>query len=96
MSRNRRSPRPQVKEFTGSGQRSPGPPWRLPNALSDFLIHPGSGRSGPLGSEQGAEVFYNFSVTHWFRIPADLQLIDPSRRAADIFAVAGLRAAIRF
>jgi len=45
--------------------------------------------------EQGVELFYNFAVTPWLTLGADLQIIDPS--LADETAVfAGLRTVIRF
>jgi porin len=31
-----------------------------------------------LGDEYGAEAFYNFAITKWFRVTADLQVIDPA------------------
>ena len=46
--------------------------------------------------EQGLEVFYNFAVTPWFRIGADLQVIDPARGDRDTAVVAGLRANLQF
>lgn len=46
--------------------------------------------------EQGLEVFYDFAVTPWFRIGADLQVIDPARGDRDTAVVGGLRANIRF
>ena len=47
-------------------------------------------------NEQGVEVFYNYAVTPWFHVTADLQVIDPARGANDSAVVAGLRANIRF
>jgi porin len=34
-----------------------------------------------LGDEYGAELFYNFAVTNWFRVTADLQVIGPAIKA---------------
>jgi porin len=49
-----------------------------------------------LDSEQGVEAFYNFAVTPWFRITADVQFIDPASGdfGDDIFA--GVSTALRF
>lgn len=49
-----------------------------------------------LGDEQGVEAFYNFAATSWFHIGADLQLVDPSRRARDTLVYGGLRATVHF
>jgi porin len=46
-------------------------------------------------NEQGWEVFYNFAVTPWLVIGADLQIIDPSL-ADDTTVFAGLRTVINF
>jgi hypothetical protein len=34
-----------------------------------------------LGDEYGAELFYNFAITRWFRVTADLQVIAPGIKA---------------
>jgi porin len=34
-----------------------------------------------LGDEYGTELFYNFAVTKWFRVTADLQVIAPAIKA---------------
>ena len=34
-----------------------------------------------LGDEYGVEMFYNFAITKWFRVTADLQVIAPAIRA---------------
>jgi len=48
-----------------------------------------------LGDEQGLEIFYNFAVTPWLVLGADLQIINPA--LADESAVfCGLRTVIRF
>lgn len=46
--------------------------------------------------EQGLEAFYNFAVTPWFRLTADVQLIRPARGNLDEAWVGELRASIRF
>ena len=46
--------------------------------------------------EQGLEVFYNFAVTPWFRVSADLQWIQPASADNDNAWIGGLRANIRF
>jgi len=45
--------------------------------------------------EQGVEVFYNFSVTPWLTIGADLQVIRPSL-ADDTAVFCGMRTVINF
>lgn len=45
--------------------------------------------------EQGLEIFYNFSITPWLTLGADLQIIDPSL-ADDRAVFIGLRTVIRF
>jgi hypothetical protein len=42
------------------------------------------------------EVFYNFGVTPWFKITADLQWIDPARGANPQSWLGLLRATIAF
>jgi porin len=37
-----------------------------------------------LGDEYGAEMFYNFAVTKWFRLTADLQVIAPAIKAQTV------------
>jgi porin len=49
-----------------------------------------------LGDEYGTEIFYNFAVTPWFRLTADLQVIAPSPKANDTAVVGGLRAQLIF
>jgi porin len=34
-----------------------------------------------LGNEYGAELFYNFAITKWFRVTVDLQVIAPGIKA---------------
>lgn len=48
------------------------------------------------GDEQGLEVFYNLAVTPWFRLTADVQLVEPARGANDTAVYGGLRASIAF
>jgi porin len=48
-----------------------------------------------IGDEQGGEVFYNFVVTPWLVLGADLQVIKPSL-AEDTAVFFGLRTVIRF
>jgi len=45
--------------------------------------------------EQGAEIFYNFAVTPWLTLGADLQIIKPSL-ADDTAVFSGFRTVIRF
>lgn len=46
---------------------------------------------GEFGSEQGLEVYYKLAVTPWFRLSADLQMLDPALQAAKRATVGGLR-----
>jgi porin len=48
------------------------------------------------GDEQGVELFYNWAVTPWFRLTADLQWIDPHITEKKDAWIAGLSAQIRF
>jgi porin len=45
--------------------------------------------------EKGWEIFYNFAVTPWLVLGADLQIIKPSL-ASDTTVFSGLRTVIRF
>ena len=47
-------------------------------------------------NEQGVEIFYNFAVTPWFRLTADLQWIDPASGDNENAWIGGLRANVRF
>jgi porin len=59
-----------------------------------------------LGDEYGAELFYNFSITKWFRLTADFQVIAPAIKAQIVapgtavnnptVAIVGLRGQITF
>jgi porin len=42
------------------------------------------------------EAFYNFAVTPWVRLTADLQVINPAAAANDIAVVGGSRAQVIF
>ena len=49
-----------------------------------------------LGDEQGMEAFYNFAVVRWFRIAADLQIIEPGNRSFSTEIYAGVSGQMRF
>ncbi len=49
-----------------------------------------------LGDEQGMEAFYNFAVVRWFRIAADLQVIEPGNRSFSTEVYAGISGQVRF
>jgi porin len=51
---------------------------------------------GPLGDEQGVELFYNIAVTPWFQLTPDLQVINPFREAVDTAVVLGVRGKLDF
>jgi porin len=46
--------------------------------------------------EQGVEAYYDFAVTEWFRVAADLQYADPADGSRDKAFVGQVRARIRF
>jgi porin len=48
-----------------------------------------------ISDEQGVEAFYDFKVTPWLTVGADLQVIDPTL-GEDTAIFSGLRAVIRF
>ena len=48
-----------------------------------------------LRDEQGVELFYNFTLTPWFVLGADLQVIRPGV-ASGTAVIPGVRAVIRF
>jgi porin len=50
----------------------------------------------PLDSEKGLELYYNFALTPWFILTADLQVIDPGKANFATETVAGLRAKLSF
>ena len=50
----------------------------------------------PARDETGVEIFYNFAVTPWLRVTADLQVIRPPRTDRDTAVIAGMRAQILF
>ena len=47
-------------------------------------------------SEQGFEVFYNMAVTPWFKLTADLQVLDGGLAESDTAVVCALRGRIVF
>jgi porin len=46
---------------------------------------------GPLGDEQGVEMFYNLAVYRWMHLTADAQFIDPARAIVPAAQIVGLR-----
>ncbi len=48
------------------------------------------------GDEQGGEFFYDFAVTPWFHVAADLQIIGPAVPSAETVVVGALRGNLRF
>lgn len=57
-------------------------------ALASFLL--------PQQDEYGTEVFYNFAITPWCRLTADLQVARPSTRAVDTVVIPGMRLMLNF
>jgi len=49
-----------------------------------------------LGDEQGMEAFYNFAVMRWFRIAADVQIIQPGDRSFSNEVYAGISGQLKF
>jgi porin len=47
-------------------------------------------------NEKGLEIYYNFAVTPWFIITADLQVIDPGKADFATENVAALRVKFSF
>jgi porin len=70
----------------GIGYYYDGPSRELQDALEPVL---------KVRDEQGIEVFYNFALTPWFTVGADLQVINPSL-GEDTVVIPGLRTVIRF
>jgi porin len=50
----------------------------------------------PLDDEKGLEIYYNFALTPWFILTADLQVIDPGKADFATETVAALRAKVSF
>ncbi len=50
----------------------------------------------PLDSEKGLEAYYNFAVTPWFILTADLQVVDPGKARFATTTVVALRAKLSF
>ena len=50
----------------------------------------------PARDETGMEVFYNFAVTPWLHVTADLQAVRPPRADRDTAFICGLRAQVLF
>lgn len=50
----------------------------------------------PLDNEKGLEIYYNFALTPWFILTADLQVIDPGKANFATETVAALRAKFSF
>jgi porin len=63
------------------------------NGLSDDLRQL-VGRLLPLEEVQGVEIYYNAAVTPWFRLTADLQVVDNAVEAQDTALIFGLRGKI--
>ncbi|WP_425617939.1 carbohydrate porin [Anatilimnocola sp. NA78] len=51
---------------------------------------------GPIGDGQGVEMFYNYEVTPWFHLTADMQVLQPEVVNLDPALLVGLRAKIDF
>ncbi|MET0657989.1 MAG: carbohydrate porin [Steroidobacteraceae bacterium] len=51
---------------------------------------------GNLRAEHQFELFYNAHITPWFRLTADLQVIRPTRRAADTAVIPAVRVKLIF
>lgn len=51
---------------------------------------------GPIGDGQAVELFYNYQVTPWCHVTADVQFLDPARQDFGDATVAGLRMKVDF
>jgi porin len=51
---------------------------------------------GPIGDEQGVEIFYNIALTPWFHLTPDFQVLMPARENVDTALVVGLRGKVDF
>lgn len=59
----------------------------LSNIITDRVLE---------GDEHGMEIYYDFEITPWCRLAADLQIISPIQKRADTATVLGFRSIIRF
>jgi porin len=50
----------------------------------------------PLDNEKGLEIYYNFAITPWFLLTADLQVIDPGKANFATETVTAPRAKLSF
>jgi len=51
----------------------------------------------PIGVDdlRGVELYYNAMITPWFRLTADLQIVEPATQTNDTAVIFGLRASMR-
>lgn len=61
--------------------------------LSDNLPFPIDRRAR---DEYGVELYYNLALTPWMHVTADLQVIEPANRGADVTVVGGVRVKVDF
>jgi porin len=61
-----------------------------------FVSASGKLLDGRLDHDFGVEFYYNFAVTGWLNVTADLQVIDPALRGIDTSVVLGLRMKAEF
>ena len=51
---------------------------------------------GPIGDEQGVEMYYNVAVRKFLHVTADLQVLDSARENVPTAVVVGLRSKVDF
>jgi len=64
--------------------------------LSDVLVDGLSGLGFNFRNEEGIEAYYNIAITPWFRLTADVQVIQPHIGTLPVAVVAALRSQIKF
>jgi porin len=64
--------------------------------LSDVLVDGLNGLGFNFRNEQGIEAYYNFALTPWFRLTADVQVIRPHIGTLPVAVVAALRSQFKF
>lgn len=83
-----------ISPLPGRSADSFGIGWYFVGVSED--LKQASASSFPLRDEQGGEIYYDVSVTPWFRLTADLQGINPALIAARPALLVGLRGKIIF
>lgn len=88
----------------GVGGQSPLPGRKLDQFGIGWFYNRASNELGPIATTliglgtraTGVEIYYNYAVTPYFKVTPDLQIIEPSLKAATTATVLGLRAELDF